>query len=332
MKRSASELALEELLETTAIASPEVIDAEAEADADADADDELQNDNVFKVEHEVISRSPKRSKNFQDSADACSFFGDIDFNFFLRNNREIMDAIANCGGGVAEGPLWAQNLTPKLSTISATIDSQSSIVSSPTSASNLMGREHQRGANSGSSEDQSDDEIEAGSCEQSNDPLTLKKIRRMISNRDSARRSRRRKQAHLAELESQVKQLKVENETLFNQLLDASQQYRDANTNNRVLKSDVDAMRAKVKLAEDTLARGSMTSSLNQLLQNHLSTPQPLTVLRRMSNIPLPLGLAGDDVSYSGVTMSSQNPATRLAETGMASEAVSCVSEIWPRN
>ena len=51
-------------------------------------------------------------------------------------------------------------------------------VSSPTSASNLMGREHQRGANSGSSEDQSDDEIEAGSCEQSNDPLTLKKIRR----------------------------------------------------------------------------------------------------------------------------------------------------------
>ena len=38
-----------------------------------------------------------------------------------------MDAIANCGGGVAEGPLWAQNLTPKLSTISATIDSQSSI-------------------------------------------------------------------------------------------------------------------------------------------------------------------------------------------------------------
>ncbi|KAG6585406.1 Basic leucine zipper 9, partial [Cucurbita argyrosperma subsp. sororia] len=326
MKRSASELALEELLETTAIASPEVIDAEA--------DDELQNDNVFKTEHEVISRSPKRSKNFQDSADACSFFGDIDFNFFLRNNRvqEIMDAIANCGGGVAEGPLWAQNLTPKLSTISATIDSQSSIVSSPTSGSNLMGREHQRGANSGSSEDQSDDEIEAGSCEQSNDPLTLKKIRRMISNRDSARRSRRRKQAHLAELESQVKQLKVENETLFNQLLDASQQYRDANTNNRVLKSDVDAMRAKVKLAEDTLARGSMTSSLNQLLQNHLSTPQPLTVLRRMSNIPLPLGLPGDDVSYSGVTMSGQNPATRLAETGMASEAVSCVSEIWPRN
>lgn len=41
-----------------------------------------------------------------------------------------------------------------------------------------MGREHQRGNNSGSSEDQSDDEIEAGSCEQSTDPLALKRIRR----------------------------------------------------------------------------------------------------------------------------------------------------------
>lgn len=327
MKRSASELALEEFLKKAAIISPD--------DDVIDPDDE----DVFKIEQQQIIRSPKRGRNFQDSADATCFFGDIDFSCFLvKNNREIMDAIVNCGGGLAEAPLWSQNLTPKHSSFSATIDSQSSIVSSPTSASNLMGREHQRGNNSGSSEDQSDDEIEAGSCEQSTDPLALKRIRRMISNRDSARRSRRRKQAHLAELENQVKQLKGENETLFNQLLDASQQYRDANTNNRVLKSDVDALRAKVKLAEDTLARGSMTCSLNQLLQSHLSTPQPLTALRRMSNVAPPLGLPGDEVSYSCVTMSGQNPTVGLPnsdmhmKTGMGSEAVSCVSGIWPRN
>ena len=52
------------------------------------------------------------------------------------------------------------------------------LVGSPTSASNLMGGEHQRGNNSGSSEDQSDDEIEAGSCDQSTDALALKRMRR----------------------------------------------------------------------------------------------------------------------------------------------------------
>lgn len=90
-------------------------------------------------------------------------------------------------------------------------------------------------------------------------------------------------------------------------------------------------------MAEDTLARGSMTCSLNQLLQSHLSTPQPLTALRRMSTSPL--GFSGDEVSYSGVTMSGQNPTAAgipnsdmHMKTGMGSEAVSCVSGIWPRS
>ena len=53
-------------------------------------------------------------------------------------------------------------------------------MSSPTSGSILMSRERGRGNNSGSSEDQSDDEIEAGSYEQSTDPLASKKIRRSL--------------------------------------------------------------------------------------------------------------------------------------------------------
>jgi len=47
---------------------------------------------------------------------------------------------------------------------------------------------------------------------------------------------------------SQVEQLRLENASLFKQLTDASQQFRDANTNNRVLKSDVEALRAKVNI------------------------------------------------------------------------------------
>lgn len=44
----------------------------------------------------------------------------------------------------------------------------------------------------------------------------------------------------------QVDQYRGENESLFKQLADATQQYKDALTNNRVLKSDVEALRAKV--------------------------------------------------------------------------------------
>ena len=42
------------------------------------------------------------------------------------------------------------------------------------------------------------------------------------------------------------KRLRLENANLFKQLTDASQQFREADTNNRVLKSDVEALRAKV--------------------------------------------------------------------------------------
>lgn len=45
----------------------------------------------------------------------------------------------------------------------------------------------------------------------------------------------------------QVERLRQENSHLFKQLRDASQQFRDADTNNRVLKSDVEALRAKVQ-------------------------------------------------------------------------------------
>lgn len=44
----------------------------------------------------------------------------------------------------------------------------------------------------------------------------------------------------------QVDILREENSVLYGQLTDASHQYRDADTNNRVLKSDVEALRAKV--------------------------------------------------------------------------------------
>ncbi|CAN4076830.1 unnamed protein product [Withania somnifera] len=86
----------------------------------------------------------------------------------------------------------------------------------------------------------------------------------MLSNRESARRSRRRKQAHLTELETQVSQVRGENSSLLKRFTDISQKYNEAAVDNRVLKADVETLRAKVKMAEETVKR---VTGLNPLFQ-----------------------------------------------------------------
>ncbi|GMJ10876.1 hypothetical protein HRI_004756800 [Hibiscus trionum] len=125
-------------------------------------------------------------------------------------------------------------------------------------------------------DDEEDAETDAGQSEQILDPSHLKCLRRMLSNRESARRSRKRKQEHLADLEFQAEQLRGENDFLFKQLTNAHQLFRDAGTSNRVLRSDVQALKNTVKLAEDMLTGGSFTCGLNQLVQSHMTSPQPI--------------------------------------------------------
>nr|POF23538.1 light-inducible protein cprf2 [Quercus suber] len=114
-----------------------------------------------------------------------------------------------------------------------------------------------RSTTSGSSREQSDDEEVEGENEltENMDPADAKRVRRMLSNRESARRSRRRKQAHLTELETQVSQLRVENSSLLKRLTEINQKYSDAAVDNRVLKADVETLRAKVKMAEEAVKR-----------------------------------------------------------------------------
>lgn len=117
-----------------------------------------------------------------------------------------------------------------------------------------------------SSREQSDDDEAEGENETTEnvDPADVKRVRRMLSNRESARRSRRRKQAHLTELETQVSQLRVENSSLLKRLTDISQKYNEAAVDNRVLKADVETLRAKVKMAEESVKR---VTGMNPLLQ-----------------------------------------------------------------
>ncbi|KAH7671672.1 Basic-leucine zipper domain-containing protein [Dioscorea alata] len=127
------------------------------------------------------------------------------------------------------------------------------------------------GGSSGS--EQSDDEtieIETGfSPEQSTLTHDSKRIRRMESNRESARKSREKKQAHLANLQLLVDQLQEQKTSLQKQLGDANQQFSEAVMDNHVLSSGVEALRIKVKMV-DLVVRSSFTFGLDSLLQNHI--------------------------------------------------------------
>ncbi|PON40332.1 Basic-leucine zipper transcription factor [Parasponia andersonii] len=73
-----------------------------------------------------------------------------------------------------------------------------------------------------------------------------RKRRRMISNRESARRSRMRKQKHLENLRNQVNRLRVENRELTNRLRFVLYHYQRVRTENGRLRSEHMALRQKL--------------------------------------------------------------------------------------
>ncbi|XBH73369.1 hypothetical protein VPH35_100484 [Triticum aestivum] len=139
-------------------------------------------------------------------------------------------------------------------------------------------------ASSSSREQSEDDDMEGEDEITGNGPPTDQRLRRSFltgsrkqSNRESARRSRSRKAAHLNELEAQVSQLRVENSSLLRRLADVNQKYNGAAVDNRVLKADVETLRAKVKMAEDSVKRVTGMSALFPAGSDMSSLSMPFT-------------------------------------------------------
>eukprot|EP00249_Psilotum_nudum_P012428 c23781_g1_i2 orf=848-2233(+) len=120
-------------------------------------------------------------------------------------------------------------------------------------------------AGTGSSWEHSDNEAEVvqNFTDKNMDVHDFRRYRRLSSNRESARRSRRRKQAHLDTLEMQVTQLRLENYSLFKQLTKITQKFDEAARDSHILKSDVEALRKKIKLAEEISAAAAGDSHIH---------------------------------------------------------------------
>ncbi|CAM0148317.1 unnamed protein product [Urochloa decumbens] len=312
MKKCASELQLEAFMAAAAVAAAE-----------------------HKPGHDIAAQAPFGAGVFSPS--------DIP-GFSFADSNTLNGSIPN--------HLWSHNHNVRPPAVSTTIESQSSIcasshrirslaaAASPTSATNIYLKESQTlGGTSGSDSDsESLFDIEGGPCEQSTNPQDVKRMRRMVSNRESARRSRKRKQAHLADLETQVDQLRGENASLFKQLTDANQQFTTSVTDNRILKSDVEALRVKVKLAEDMVARGALSCGLGSLGLSPVLNPRQAC---RGPDVLSGLDFAGDDACFAGLSPTDHvqnSPLQSIAsleslENRINSEVTSCGGagvDVWP--
>lgn len=72
--------------------------------------------------------------------------------------------------------------------------------------------------------------------------MDLRKRKRMLSNRESARRSRMRKQKHLDELMAQVTQLRKENNQILTSLNLTSEQYLNIESENSILRAQMEEL------------------------------------------------------------------------------------------
>uniref|UniRef100_A0ACD5U859 Uncharacterized protein n=1 Tax=Avena sativa TaxID=4498 RepID=A0ACD5U859_AVESA len=113
----------------------------------------------------------------------------------------------------------------------------------------------------------SDDDMEGDAETTRNMNVTAAKVKkRKESNRDSARRSRSRKAAHMKELEEQVSLLRVENNLLMRRLAEVSQRYTNVAVDNRVLKANVETLEIKVNVSEETMKRLTTASNFPQAI------------------------------------------------------------------
>ncbi|KAK6805833.1 hypothetical protein RDI58_003618 [Solanum bulbocastanum] len=109
----------------------------------------------------------------------------------------------------------------------------------------------------------------SGSEEDLQQLMDQRKRKRMISNRESARRSRMRKQKHLDDLTGQVTNLRRENNQILTSMNVTTQQYLNVEAENSILRAQLSELSRRLESLNEIIAVLEANNNFNGLVMVH---------------------------------------------------------------
>lgn len=123
------------------------------------------------------------------------------------------------------------------------------------------------GSSSGASSDSSQLQLSYGSEEDLRQIMDQRKRKRMLSNRESARRSRMRKQKHLDDMMGEVVHLRKDNNRILTAINVTSQFHMNVEAENAILRAQMAELTLRLQTLNEIMDRINNSSNISVLFE-----------------------------------------------------------------